>query len=294
MNKFGSPLRYPGGKQKLAPFIAEILDSNYINGNYVEPYAGGGGVAFQLLIHDKVERIHLNDKDYGVFCFWTAVLQNNARFCDWVYNVNLNIEEWKTQRDIFRNQKDFSKFEVGASFFYLNRCNRSGVLTGGVIGGLDQAGNYKMDARFNREELVRRIALIGSYKDQITIKNLDAIKYLKTYVSQLAKNTIVYLDPPYFVKGQHLYMNHYKKEDHVSLRNTLMEGIHQSWVLSYDAADEIVQMYNSLQHFTYGLRYSAANSYIGSEAFFFSEDIHIPNSSQLNYINLGLQEMLYD
>ena len=293
MPQFSSPLRYPGGKQKLTPFIAEILDSNYIDGNYVEPYAGGGGVGIQLLVNEKVQLIHLNDKDYGVYCFWDSILKYNSKFCDWVYNVKMDIKEWRKQREIFRNQKGYSKFEVGSSFFYLNRCNRSGVLTGGVIGGLDQTGNYKMDARFNREVLVRRIELIGSFKNNIKVSNMDAIDYIYQHVNKLEKNTLVYLDPPYYVKGQHLYMNHYKSEDHNELKRHLCNGLAQSWVLSYDAADEILAMYCDLQYFTYTLRYSAANSYMGSEAFFFSEDIHIPMSSQLPYVNLGLQKMNY-
>ena len=294
MSKFSSPLRYPGGKQKLTPFIAEILDSNYIDGNYVEPYAGGGGIAIRLLVNEKVKSIHLNDKDYGVYCFWKAVVDSNSRFCDWIYNIRLDVDEWKRQRDIFRDQRRFSEFEVGTSFFYLNRCNRSGVLTGGVIGGLNQSGKYKIDARFNRQELVRRIELIGSYKDSISLSNIDAIKYINEYVNHLDKNTLVYLDPPYYVKGQHLYMNHYKKQDHLKLKENIYEQLSQSWVLSYDAADEIIGLYRDNQYFTYSLRYSAASSYLGSEVFFFSSDIHIPVSSQIPFINLGLQNMVYE
>ncbi|UVO87061.1 DNA adenine methylase [Bacteroides fragilis] len=52
-----SPLRYPGGKNKLSAFIAQICIENDINGHYVEPYSGGASVALFLLLEGFVEKL---------------------------------------------------------------------------------------------------------------------------------------------------------------------------------------------------------------------------------------------
>lgn len=167
------------------------------------------------------------------------------------------------------------------------------MLTGGVIGGLKQEGNYKIDARFNRDDLIDRIDIIGKFRSRIKVKNMDALKYITNYINKLSENTLVYLDPPYFLKGQHLYMNHYKKEDHILLRDKIIKCLNRNWVLSYDADSEILKMYSGQNHFTYSLRYSAASSYEGTEAFFFDDRINIPTSSKISYVQEGLEQLMY-
>src|SRR5690606_30037391 len=168
-----TPLRYPGGKQKLSPFIKQILSHNQIDGHYVEPYAGGAGVALELLLSNCVQNIHLNDSDIRLFAFWHSIKNHSEEFCRRIARASLNIEEWKYRREILRAPENYDLFEVGFSTFYLNRCNRSGVLNAGVIGGLNQDGNYKMDARFSRNDLIRRIEAIRLFKDNIFLSNLD-------------------------------------------------------------------------------------------------------------------------
>ena len=41
-----TPLRYPGGKAKLADYVKALLKENrLLDGEYVEPYAGGAAIA---------------------------------------------------------------------------------------------------------------------------------------------------------------------------------------------------------------------------------------------------------
>lgn len=294
MPRHYSPLRYPGGKQKLTPFVIEILEENEINGKYAEPYAGGAGVAIELLISGRIKNIYLNDKDYGVYCFWYSVKNFNEDFCKKIEKVKLTISEWKRQREVFRNQRSYTAFEVGFSFFYLNRCNRSGVLTGGVIGGMNQKGNYKIDARFNRLELIRRISILGEFSSSIKISNLDARTFITKYKHTFLNNALIYLDPPYYVKGQGLYLNHYGHDDHVHLCNHLTKHLERhNWILSYDAVTPIVDLYNDRPRFVYDLKYSAAEPRKGSEIFIFSDMLSIPAESRLPYINQGLEYIEY-
>lgn len=288
-----TPLRYPGGKSKLTPFILEMLVENNISGHYVEPYAGGAGVGIQLLLSRKVNHIHLNDSDFGIYAFWHSVLNKNEEFCQMISEASMTVKEWRRQQGIFKKGDRRKKLELGFSLFYLNRCNRSGILNAGVIGGLDQTGNYKMDARFSRNDLIRRIETIGLFKDKISISNFDAEYYIQNYIPNLPEgDTLVYLDPPYYEKGSDLYPNHYDKSDHKQLAKVIQKEIRHKWVLSYDGVPEILDLYKKRRHFIYDLQYSVAKSYKGKEVFVFSDRLKLPKQCKLKQIELGMENLV--
>lgn len=291
MSRFKTPLRYPGGKQRLSPFIQEILTTNKIDGHYVEPYAGGAGVGIELLLSKKVNHIHLNDSDYGIYAFWYSVLNKTEELCKLISSASMTIEEWRLRKAIVKKCEKRKILELGFSVFYLNRCNRSGVLSAGVIGGLDQTGNYKMDARFSRNDLIRRIETIALFKDKISITNFDAEYYIENYIPNLPSNTLVYLDPPYYEKGSELYLNAYKKADHARISKTIQKEIKHKWVLSYDGVPDIVSLYSRRRHFLYKLQYSAAKVYKGQEVFVFCDKLKLPTECSLKHINLGMKTM---
>lgn len=285
-----TPLRYPGGKQKLTPFVLEIIKSNDLEGgHYAEPYAGGAGVAMELLVDKHVSHIHLNDSSYHIYCFWKSLLNNTDNFCASISRSQLNIDEWLTHREILRNPNNFSEFEVGFATFYLNRTNRSGVLKGGVIGGLDQSGKWKIDARFSRIDLIKRVELIAAFKDSISIYNQDAELFFKEEVSKFSEQTLVYCDPPYYEKASGLYLNHYAPDDHERIAN-IIQNLNIKWMVSYDGVEQILSYYKNKRKFLYQLQYNAARSYKGNEVFIFSDDLVIPRRSSLSYISEGLQK----
>ncbi|MEJ7694974.1 DNA adenine methylase [Daejeonella sp.] len=288
-----TPLRYPGGKQRLAPFVYEILQVNdLVGGHYVEPYAGGAGAALELLLSRQVSAIHLNDSSLPIFSFWRSVLHHTEEFCYMVASASLTIEEWQRQREIIKNPTQNDELQLGFSTFYLNRVNRSGVISGGIIGGLDQEGEWKMDARYNRSDLVQRIQSIAYRKSAISISNFDAEDYIMNYIpNNTPKNTLVYCDPPYFEKSGGLYLDDYKKSDHKRLAKTIQSRLNRKWILSYDAAAEILSYYSDRNYFLYDLQYNAANVYKGKEIFMFSDNLEIPNSSSLPFIDIALKTM---
>lgn len=289
MSKFKTPLRYPGGKQKLAPFILEIMNANKLTGgHYAEPYAGGAGVGLELLLTDKASHIHLNDSCIGIYAFWSSILDRPEEFCRRVSSASLTIREWKRQREILARSSEFDLFDVGFSTFFLNRCNRSGIANAGVIGGLNQSGTWKMDARFPKNELIRRVEAIALRRDSITIKNLDAEKFITEYLPTLPSKTLVYCDPPYYHKADRLYLNHYKPKDHSRIAKTIQKEIKVPWVVSYDSAPEILEAYSRRKSFTYQLQYNAAKAYQGSEVFFFSPRLKIPKKSSVPCIQRAL------
>jgi DNA adenine methylase len=290
MSTHGTPLRYPGGKQRLTPFVAEILvKNNLIGGHYAEPYAGGAGVAIELLLKKQVSDIHLNDASKAVYSFWRAILEHTDEFCQRISSTSLSVDEWKRQREILRHPTEHDILELGFSTFYLNRCNRSGVLSGGLIGGLNQEGKWKMDARFPANELIRRIEVIARHRDAIHVQNLDAELYIRNYLPGLPENSLVYLDPPYFHKSSRLYLNVYKPADHEQLAEVIQNELKAKWIVSYDTATEILGYYSKRKKFIYSFGYKAYKVYKGEEAFFFSDKLQVPSRSVLPFIDIVLR-----
>jgi len=239
-----TPLRYPGGKSKLFPLIKNILYSNsLLNGVYVEPFSGGAGISICLLLNNLAEKIVINDIDYAIYAFWKTLKDRPYWLCDKISSTTIDIDTWNIQRNINANKKNYSIYDVGFSTFFLNRTNRSGIIRGGVIGGRKQASNYKIDARFNKNNLIKKIESIATYRDRINLYNLDAIKLVEHIKDDIGNNSLIYFDPPYFQKGNLLYTNFYKENDHKIL-SKYVKKLKTPWIVTYDNVDKIKQIYN--------------------------------------------------
>lgn len=282
-----SPLRYPGGKTFLYKFLADVIQSNKVqDGVYAEAYAGGAGAALKLLFADHVERILINDADPCIFSFWYSILHHRSKFLDLLDSTPVSIDEWHNQQEIYKNHKRHATVKVGFAAFYLNRCNRSGImLKGGPIGGQDQSGKWKIDARYNKEGLRARIEKVGFYEDRIEVTNLDAIDFLKSKVlahSEVNK-MLVYLDPPYYIKGSSLYLNHYHHCDHVTLAKFLRLNRSFKWVMTYDNSPQINELYHDHQRVQFNLSYSANIAKQGTELLIHNDKVEVPlNPDHLN------------
>lgn len=277
-----SPLRYPGGKGKLASFMEYMIDRlGHRGGTYIEPFAGGAGIAVELLLRNVVNRIVINDYDKGVWSFWKAILTETDRFVEQVRTVPLTIDEWYRQHEICVNQNDKYSFELGFATFYMNRTNRSGIIKGGVIGGLEQAGNWTMDVRFNREDLIKRIQNIASRKKDIKLYNKDISSFITHYVPLYEDNALIYFDPPYYKKGKQLYMNYFSREDHARIESAIRENINCDWIITYDEANEIEEIYKDYQLYLYDLNYSVSEKCRASELMIFRNDILPPTDEML-------------
>jgi DNA adenine methylase len=292
MSRYKTPLRYPGGKQKLSPFIHEFMVANSLDGgHYIEPYAGGAGVAMDLLLDRRVTQVHLNDACKGVYAFWRSILTKTEQFCRRISSASLTVEEWRRQKDILSRPREHNQLDIGFSMFFLNRCNRSGIPSGGLIGGLKQDGKWKMDARFPRNELIRRIEAIALLKKSIKVKNWDAEQFILEYIPKVQEKALVYCDPPYYHKAGRLYLNHYQPEDHARIARVIQKCIKHPWIVSYDGVPEILKHYSKSRSFQYNLQYSAAKARLGTEVFFFAKRLKLPAYSDVPFINLVLERM---
>lgn len=272
-----SPLRYPGGKNRLAKFIAKVCVDNNINGHYVEPYAGGASVALYLLIEGKVKYITINDYDRSIYAFWYSVLNNTEKLCAKIEKIEVNIENWEKMKNIQKKKKTASLLELGFSTFFLNRTNRSGIINAGVIGGIKQNGEYKINCRFNKSELIERIKFIAKYRKNIKLYKKDALKLIeKIQIESNNSNTIFYFDPPYYLKGSMLYMNHYNDEQHNEIAKKIKSIKNIHWIVSYDDVPQINKLYNWALSKKYSLKHFAYSVKKGDEILFYSKKINIP------------------
>lgn len=278
MSSFFTPLRYPGGKGKLANFVREVFrDNKLIGGHYVEPYAGGAGIAMELLVLEYASHVHINDINPAVWAFWHAVITDTDSLCRLIHDTTVTVDEWRSQKEVQKNPEQYSLTELGFSTFFLNRCNRSGILNAGVIGGLQQNGKWKLNARYNKEDLVRRIELIARHRDQISLTCQDAVQFVKKLAPNLPKESLIYLDPPYYVKGGDLYEHHYTPEDHQSIATLVRKLTDVHWMVSYDDVPEIRRLYPELPLLSYTLSYTAQARTRGNEIIFFAPSLQIPD-----------------
>jgi len=274
---FYSPLRYPGGKVKVANYFQKIFENNSLHGGtYVEPYAGGASVALALLFNQCASKIIINDIDRSIYSFWYSVLNNTNELCKLIFDTPVTIDNWEIQRKIQKEKNNNDLLNVGFSTFFLNRTNRSGILTAGIIGGRQQNGAYKIDARYNKKNLIERIEKIAQCKNNIKVYNCDAIELIRSLRDELPFNTLFYFDPPYYVKGQGLYLNYYKNEDHQNVANEISQIQNQKWIITYDDVKPIQDIYSNYRNVHFKLFYSAGDlNKQGKEIMFFSDNINI-------------------
>lgn len=268
-----TPLRYPGGKSKLYEYVRELVRQNNCT-TYIEPYAGGAGVALKLLINNDVNKIMINDYDKSIYSLWYSILNFSEELIDLIDSTDITMEEWYRQKKIQENKEEtLNLLELGFSTLFLNRVNRSGIIKAGVIGGKEQKGKYKLDCRFNKSDIIERVRLISSFRNRIKLYNLDAEVFIKKSISK-TKNSFTFFDPPYYEKGPGLYTNFYNHNDHLRLSETIkkyMAG--KKFIITYDNHENIGKIYNDYASVLYYLNYSVTKPSQGVEYLFFSSNL---------------------
>lgn len=282
MKKILSPLRYPGGKARLSDFLEDlILLNNLENSTMYEMYAGGAGASLSLLFSGIVSNIHLNDLDYHIYAIWYSILNRTNELIDLINESSVSIENWIIQKEIFNSPKEYDILEVGFSSFFLNRCNRSGIFNAGPIGGKKQDGNYKLDVRFNKDNLIQRIEKIALKKDNIKISNLESIKFLKEVFEDDDKKKFIFLDPPYYIQGENLYYNFYKEKNHLELSQLLLANNDKNWFLTYDNSNKIKGFYSDSKISYLPMTYTLQEKKKSKEIMVFSDSLFVPKQIRL-------------
>lgn len=274
--KTSSPLRYPGGKSAMAGLLVDIRRLNGLGDRAIaEPFAGGAGASLTLLYLEETHSIYINDADPAIHDFWWTVVNRPQPFLDMFSKTRVSIAEWRRQRDVYRDNTRVSRLRRGFSAFYLNRCNRSGIImNGGPVGGIAQTGEWKLDARFNKPELRRRCEKIAEYRERIHVSCDDGLRFIERLKPESA---FFFIDPPYFEKGPTLYLNALDKGYHAALAARLWTLREEAWVLTYDDCPEIRRMYRGWAAIRpFSLRYSASERRNGKEVLITPKWMRLP------------------
>ena len=276
--KISSPLRYPGGKSVLADLLGRIKTLNGLGNHAIaEPFAGGAGASLTLLYLEYTKEIFINDADASIYDFWWSLLNQQKRFLRLLSGADITMEEWRIQRENYRKSSRISMVRRGFATFYLNRCNRSGIIVnGGPIGGLKQNGKWKLDARFNKVDLRRRCEKVAEYRKRIVVSCEDGIEFIR---QTDAHPTMFFIDPPYLEKGRTLYLDVLDDDYHRALARRLRSMSEKPWVLTYDDCRQVRNMYSDWAKIRpYSLGYTAHKRRRGSEVLIVPRWMELPKS----------------
>lgn len=279
--RYISPLRYPGGKGRLGPYFARILSdqSTHIY-TYAEPYAGGSGAGLYLLAEGHIEQLFINDLNPGIAAFWRTLLRQPDKLITRIKDEDVTIDSWHRHRAVYLSPRGRDDLELGFSTFFLNRCNRSGILTARPIGGLDQSGKWKIDARFNRSDLCDRIRRIKCMAHRIKVSEKHALRFLSS-VSRETEPVLFYVDPPYLGMSEDLYMNSHSWVDHQELADSL-HALRHPWILTYDVDDRIRALYRRNRCLKYSISHTAHDQRVGAEYMLFSRGLRVSDLSVIS------------
>lgn len=263
-----NPLRYPGAKSKLVPYIKELLISeNLTDCVFLEAYGGSAAVSLALLREGIVSKIKINEFDPLIYSFWYSVFNHTDELIAMINETDISLENWNyisQYRDPeFIRDKDI--VEIGFAGLFLNRTNFSGILKANPLGGKKQESKYKIDCRFNKVAIVKCIEELSTYRKHVSVYNMDALAFLQRHTRyNRHRKTFAYIDPPYYEKGPGLYRHFYTHENHLALAN-FMKNKAYPWLISYDDTEEIRDMYSTSKKQTIYLDYSINTHRKGEE-----------------------------
>lgn len=251
-NAADSPLRYPGSKAALIPYIERLIAANNLNQRtIIEPYAGSAIVSLHLLREQKINRAILIERDPLVYAFWESVFNHTDELIERIHSTPINLDTWNAFQ-CYRSLDgiiDQDIVSLGFAGLFFNRTNFSGILKAGPLGGYTQTSKYPIDCRFKKDKIISRINKIAALRDRVTVEFGDAIFLLRGKLRRQIdiEHPFLYIDPPYYAKGKQLYRYWFSPEQHGQLANYLHQ-VNTDWLVSYDNHKAIESLYSGPNH----------------------------------------------
>jgi len=255
MNKVSSFFRYPGGKSKLKDRIVcklnEISSDDTLE--YREPFFGGGSIGLSFFEkRPNLDKIWINDFDLGISSLWTTLFNRPdlLKLCVQKFQPSvLMFDKYKEELTATPLPKLTSEEEIanfGFAKLAIHQISYSGLGTksGGPLGGRDQKSKYKIDCRWSPDYICKKIDALHQRFSKLSVRN-DICTNLdfSDIINDTSHDAIIYLDPPYFEKGNDLYQHGFTEKNHTQLADCLKNTKHR-WLLSYDDCPEIRKYYD--------------------------------------------------
>ena len=118
-----SPLRYPGGKSRVALKLLPFIPEDHTG--YREPFLGGGAI---FLRKPKARRNWINDLHPGLYAFWRVVRDHFDAFADLCraqpaadeHELRATFDRWTERRDLMEASGDDALVERAVQFYFIN------------------------------------------------------------------------------------------------------------------------------------------------------------------------------
>lgn len=243
-----SPLRYPGGKNRLIDYISTLMRPGKCD-TLISPFLGGGSVELSLLESGVVKKLVLNDLDYGIASLWWSMLNLPDALISRIESFKPTHKAYfEAQQMIKSDYRHLDMLDAAWITLLVNRLAYSGIAKANPLGGKN--GDIKsLTSRWNPRTLISRINAINAMADKIEIHCEDAVSFIENHFWN--DNATLFIDPPYYEKGQALYNLFFTERDHINLAWTL-QTIHDSFpssdvIVTYDFHDFIDGIYNRVE-----------------------------------------------
>ena len=255
--KLTSPLRYPGGKSRVAKRFIPFFPPH---DDYREIFAGGGGIFFHKF---KAEGNWINDLHPGLYAFYVAVRDNFdevAALCRAQQgDLRERFEYWKARRDLMTVEGDEHIVERAVQYYFINRT----VWGGRVVYDPNRSSRLYFsnpDGWNNIDKKLTHLAKISLKLQGVKITCLDFAECLTDATSE----TFIYLDPPYYRDSvcsatDKLYDKSFYIPDHLRLA-LVLGGTPAKIMLSYDDCPEVRKLYKGWNFVELNWKYAGTHA----------------------------------
>ena len=236
-----SPLRYPGGKSRVAKLLAPYIPEHT---EYREIFFGGGGVFFHK---PKARRNWVNDLHPGLHALWKTlrdhfdVFEALCRAQD-ASDLRATFQKWIDRDDLMKARGDDALMERAVQYYFINRT----VWTGRVV--YDPARRSRL--YFSNPEgwgnLEKKLAHLRACSEKLQGVRITNVPF-EECLAEATPDTFLYADPPYYRDSldtacSKLYEGHFAIEAHTLLRDLLAASPAKA-MISYDDRPEVRKLY---------------------------------------------------
>lgn len=185
-------LKWVGGKQDL---VEQLGIPDEIQGDYVEPFVGGGSVLLHVLATKKVKgKVRASDTNKILIETYQKVKDDPEGLCT---DVQKLVSQWEQSEDrkafYYKVRSEFNKRQTSERFIFLNKMGFRGIFRLNKSGGFNVPyGNY---AKFPLNDTLNSIRDVSvAFKHhRVEFSVASAFDVLET----VGASDVVYCDPPY-------------------------------------------------------------------------------------------------
>lgn len=233
-----------GGKSLLAKLIIERIEA-IPHVCYAEPFIGMGGIFLRRSIAAKSEVI--NDYNKEVSNFFRILQRHYVPFMEMMrFQITTRTE---FQRLSGTKPDTLTDLERAARFLYLQR-----TCFGGKADGQTYGVTKTSPARFDITKLSPMLEDLHTRLTSVVIECLSYEGFIQRYDS---KDTLFYLDPPYYNCEDYYGHGMFSKDDFIKL-NSLLNAIQSRFILSLNDVPEVRDIFKGFKIEAVKTKYSLA------------------------------------